>query len=83
MAFGSRSFAERESGMAEFGMRRMLSGSLFRAGWLIIGWAGTGIYLFAGDKGIHGVVPALLFSFPWGFGLAVAFYNIRKWLARN
>lgn len=82
MAFGPASFFEREERMHMVGMRRMLSGGLFRAGWIIIGWGATGVLFFMGDATL-GFLPALLFAFPWGFGLAVAYYNIRKWLSRR
>lgn len=83
ITFRSRSFFERQESMHRFGMRRMLSGSLFRAGWLLVGWGGTGILFFTGENRIQGIVPAVAFAFPWGFGLAVAIYNIRKWPARS
>ncbi len=77
---GPVSFFEREEMMRVLGMRRMLTGSLFRAGWLIICWGSVGVLFFMGDQPL-GIFPAVLFAFPWGFGLAVAYYNIRKWLA--
>ena len=82
-AYDSRSFFEREQLTNELGLRRMLSGSLFRVCWLLVGWGGTGIFLFIGDNKIQGFLTAIAFAFPWGFGLAVAVYNIRKWLNKK
>lgn len=79
-SFGSGSFTENEQSMHMLSMRRMLTGSLLRAGFLIAGWVGTGFFL--GIIKIDGILPALLFAFPWGIGLAVALYNILKWFRR-
>jgi hypothetical protein len=65
------------------GMRRMLSGSLFRAGWMLTCWGGVGVLFFGGESKIEGTLPAILFAFPNGFALAIAIYNIRKYLRRS
>ena len=62
IAFGPGSFFEREQFMHMSGMRRMLTGSLFRAGWLLVGWGGTGIFFFVGENKVpyHELLTLLL-----------------------
>jgi hypothetical protein len=71
------SWPDREMFMFHLGMRKMLTGSLFRAAFLMVYWAATGA-LFFGEKLALGAIPAILLSLPNGFALAVAWYNIRK-----
>lgn len=59
------------------GVRLMLSGGLFVAILLIIGWAGSGVLFFTGHSAPDWKV-AIVFGFAWGFGLAIAWHNIAK-----
>lgn len=83
-------FYDDEEPMTILVLRSMLRrGSLFRVCWLLIGWVGMGIWLFFGDNKLQGfppviaVIAVISIAFPWGFGLAIAFYNFRKWLNKK
>ncbi len=76
IALGPRSIFEREVTMNAFFMRRMLSGSWFRAIWMFGLWLAIPVFLLS-----SGSVPdaaAIVFALPGGFALAVASYNVRK-----
>jgi tetratricopeptide (TPR) repeat protein len=82
VAFGSDSFFEREDFMHKAEMRMMLRGSPIFAAFCIIGWGATGLLFFTGESQM-GWKAALLFGAPWGFGLALAWYNIAKAWSRH
>lgn len=77
IALGPLSVFEKDRLMGMMGIRRALNGSLFRAVLLIIAWAGCAVLFFTGGSAVDWKV-AVLFGFAWGFGLAIAWYNIAK-----
>lgn len=69
-------FDEKLNTMHAFGIRRMLSGSWFRAIYMFFLW--ISIPLFILPLGSYSYLIPILLAMPGGFALAISVYNFRK-----
>ena len=69
-------FDEKLNTMHVMGIRRMLSGSWFRAIYMFLLWLSIPVFIL--PLGSYSAFIPIAFAIPGGFALAISVYNFRK-----